>query len=90
MSIQKNSKMLLLCDCLSSDLTNYTYVCNPKGMKRRELEKQLKNQGWSFVRHGGRHDIWARGEDEIPVPRHAEINELTAKGILKQAKEKKA
>jgi len=55
-------------------------------MKRRDLEKKLKAMGWQFLRHGGRHDVWTNGEREIPIPRHVEINEYTAQGIIKQAK----
>ncbi len=55
-------------------------------MKRRELEKKLLKLGWKLIRHGSKHDIWANGEYEIVVPRHVEINEYTAKGILKEAK----
>jgi hypothetical protein len=29
--------------------------------------------------------VWGRGEREIVVPRHAEINEYTAKAILRDA-----
>ena len=54
-------------------------------MKRRELEKKLKELGWRLSRHGGKHDIWTNGNMEITVPRHAEINEYTARGILRQA-----
>jgi predicted RNA binding protein YcfA (HicA-like mRNA interferase family) len=55
-------------------------------MKRRELEKKLLKLGWKLVRHGSKHDIWTNGEYEVVVPRHVEINEYTAKGILKEAK----
>ncbi|MDX1996311.1 MAG: type II toxin-antitoxin system HicA family toxin [Thermoanaerobaculia bacterium] len=55
-------------------------------MKRRELERALRDLGWHLARNGARHDIWARGEHEIPVPRHTEINEYTAKAILRQAR----
>ena len=55
-------------------------------MKRRDLERKLNEIGWQFVRHGGRHDIWSDGEREVAVPRHDEINEYTAKAILKEAK----
>ncbi len=55
-------------------------------MKRRELERKLEALGWRLARHGGRHDIWARGEIEIAVPRHREINEYTAKAILREAR----
>jgi len=54
-------------------------------VKRRELESKLSDLGWRFLRHGGSHDIWARGEETIPVPRHAEINENLARSILKRA-----
>ena len=55
-------------------------------MKRKELEKKLLKLGWKLARHGRKHDIWTNGDYEIPVPRHVEINEYTAKGILKEAK----
>jgi predicted RNA binding protein YcfA (HicA-like mRNA interferase family) len=55
-------------------------------VKRRELEKQLRMLGWRIVRHGRRHDIWACGDHEIAVPRHPEINEYTARAILRSAK----
>lgn len=46
----------------------------------------MQRLGWKLDRHGRRHDIWTNGEDEIAVPRHNEINEYTAKAILKEAK----
>ena len=58
----------------------------PWVMKRRELEKQLKRMNWRLARHGGKHDIWTNGEREIPVPRHNEINEYTARAIINEAK----
>ena len=54
-------------------------------MKRRELEQRLEQLGWCLVRHGSRHDIWRRGERELALPRHREINEYTAKAILREA-----
>jgi len=54
-------------------------------MKRKELEQKLKKLGWTLNRHGRRHDIWTNDEYEITVPRHNEINEYTAKAILKMA-----
>jgi mRNA interferase HicA len=50
------------------------------------LERALRELGWSLVRHGGRHDVWAKGERELVVPRHVEINEYTARAILKEAR----
>ena len=58
-------------------------------MKRKKLEKMLRGYDWSFDRHGGKHDIWTNGEISEAVPRHPEINEYTAKKILKRAKENK-
>lgn len=55
-------------------------------MKKRDLEKQLKELGWSFLREGGSHEQWTNGELTLSVPRHTEINEFTAKGIIKKAK----
>jgi mRNA interferase HicA len=57
-------------------------------MKRKDLERELRTLRWHIVRHGGRHDIWVLGVREIAIPRHNEINEYTAKAILKSAKEK--
>lgn len=54
-------------------------------MRRRELESKLSDLGWRFLGHGGGHDIWARGEETIPVPRHTEINENLARSILRRA-----
>jgi len=54
-------------------------------VKRKELEKKLRRAGWELSRRGGRHDIWTNGESEIAVPRHNEINEYTAKSIIKEA-----
>ena len=55
-------------------------------MKRRELEGRLQALGWSLVRRGRRHDVWAYGEKEVAVPRHVEINEYTARAILRTTK----
>lgn len=53
-------------------------------MKRRELENKLKSIGFSFLCHGGNHGIWVRGNEKEEIPRHAEINEILAKKILKR------
>jgi mRNA interferase HicA len=56
-------------------------------MKRRDLESRVRRLGWSLERSGGRHDIWTKpGRPHVLViPRHAEINEHIARGILKEA-----
>lgn len=52
-------------------------------MKRRDLERELRQAGWWLSWHGGKHDIWTNGEEQEAVPRHNEINEYTAKKIIK-------
>lgn len=62
-------------------------MCIIKGevyLKQRDLIKKLESIGFEFVRHGGNHDIYKRGEDEEKIPRHREINEKLAKAILKK------
>jgi mRNA interferase HicA len=54
-------------------------------VKRRDLEKRLCDLGWNLARHGGRHDVWVRGDRELAVPRHVEINDYTARAILREA-----
>ena len=56
-------------------------------VKKRDLTNKLKSLGYSFEREGGRHEIWSNGKHRIPIPRHVEINEITAKTILKEAKD---
>ena len=53
-------------------------------MKRKDLIKKLKENGWYFKRQGGEHEIYTDGIASVSVPRHKEISELTAKEILKQ------
>jgi mRNA interferase HicA len=54
-------------------------------VKRRDLERRLASLGWTFLRHGGSHDVWSRGTRTIAVPRHSEVNEHTARDILRDA-----
>lgn len=55
-------------------------------MKKKDLIKIIISHGGSFVRHGSDHDIYqnAEGTKKTQVPRHNEINEITAKKIIKQ------
>ena len=53
-------------------------------MKQRDLIKKLVDAGFRFKEHGGNHDTYIRGKDIEQVPRHTEINEITAKKILKK------
>jgi len=55
-------------------------------VKKKELEKILKSLGWWQARQGGEHEIWTNGEHMVAVPRHREIGEFTAKGIIKKVR----
>ena len=53
-------------------------------MKRRDLIAKLEAAGYLLNRHGDEHDIYAnKNRQAVQVPRHKEINEITAKKILK-------
>lgn len=54
-------------------------------MKRKDLIKKLENNGWWKAREGDNHTIYTNGKRSEPIPRHKEINEITAKAILKRA-----
>lgn len=60
-------------------------------MRRADLIKRLREVATSkdeellLVREGARHTIYRVGDRQVSVPRHREINDLTAQGILKAA-----
>jgi len=53
-------------------------------MKRRDLIKLLEKNGWRLIRSSGGHDIYAKGDECEPIPRHSEIKENLARGIIKR------
>ena len=54
-------------------------------MKQRDLVKRLEAAGYRLVRKGD-HKIFVKpGGQPVQVPDHKEINEYTAKAILKAA-----
>lgn len=53
-------------------------------MKQKDLLKVLKKLGFSFVRHGGNHDVYSNGNQIEMIPRHKEIDEDLAKTIIKR------
>ncbi|MBR1635371.1 MAG: type II toxin-antitoxin system HicA family toxin [Lachnospiraceae bacterium] len=55
-------------------------------MKKRDLVKKLKKAGFVLEEHGARHDKYRRGNDYETIPRHNEINENTARDIIKRWK----
>ena len=55
-------------------------------MKREKLLEKTREYGAIFIRHGRKHDIYEnpRTHEYTQIPRHPEINEYTAKDILKK------
>ena len=55
-------------------------------MKRRDLVKKLVASGYRENRNDGGHAIYEKeGSRPVQVPNHREINENTARAILKAA-----
>jgi len=57
-------------------------------VKRKEVIRRITELGAVFEREGAAHTIYRnlRTDQLIPVPRHAEINEITAKKIIRDAR----
>jgi mRNA interferase HicA len=53
-------------------------------MKRKDLIKKFEKNGWKFLREGANHTIYIKGKNQEMIPRHKEINELLAKGLIKK------
>ncbi len=55
-------------------------------MKRRELIKVLEAAGYKEARNDGGHAIYVKqGDRPVQIPNHRELNENTARAILKAA-----
>ena len=54
-------------------------------MKRRDLLKKLREAGFKCIRKEGHDTYFKEGVGVVEVPHHNEINERTAKSILKAA-----
>jgi predicted RNA binding protein YcfA (HicA-like mRNA interferase family) len=54
-------------------------------VKHKDLARKLEELGWWQVPNKGPHEKWTNGADNKAVPRHKEINEFTALGIIKFA-----
>ena len=58
-------------------------------MKKRDLEKKIRKAAkaadlsWELLREDGDHEIWALDGTQVSIPRHTELNEFTAQGILR-------
>lgn len=66
--------------------TIIVYYKEGRSMRRRELINKLLEAGFVFDRHGGKHDVYKRGDEEEMIPRHREINEKLAKSIIRKWK----
>ena len=55
-------------------------------MKREILLKKVNETGAILVRNGKKHDIYEnpRTHEYTQIPRHSDINEYTARDILKK------
>ena len=53
-------------------------------MKRRDLLKLLKRNGWWLKREGGNHDIYTNGIDNEPISRQRKIKEAVAQAIIRR------
>ncbi len=55
-------------------------------MKRRDLVRELVEQGCYLRRHGKRHDIYINPKNgkKAPIPRHPEIKESLCELIKRQ------
>lgn len=53
-------------------------------MKQRELLKLFRRSGWYLLRHGAGHDIYTNGKNQVPIPRHPDINEVLARELIKK------
>jgi mRNA interferase HicA len=63
------------------------FLRQQRGLSGRTLEQVARNLGWVLLREGGHHSVFTDGVRTTSVPRHKEINDNTAKAILKAAKE---
>lgn len=53
-------------------------------MKRRDLERHLRDRDCQAIREGANHTIWGRGERLAPMPRHRELSPGVVRTICKQ------
>jgi hypothetical protein len=62
-------------------------------MKRRDLLRKISKAAkaadviWVLVDEGSEHSIYQVGSQRVSVPRHREVNEYTAEGILKDTED---
>jgi hypothetical protein len=58
-------------------------------VKRSDLTRRIRiaaraaDLRWEVVRQGSAHEVWRLGGRQIAIPRHREINEVTATAIMR-------
>ena len=62
----------------------YNIIIEVIYMKRRDLIRMLERNGWKVIREGANHTEYTNGQKCEPIPRHAEINEMLAKAIIRR------
>jgi len=57
-------------------------------LKRGDLIAELERLGYKILREGSEHTVYYKpGKRQEQVPRHTEINEETAKAILRRVRQ---
>ncbi len=51
---------------------------------RHTVVKKFKKNGWYFVRHGGKHDIWSNGKIKTQLPRHRKFSDRLFDSLIKK------
>ena len=57
-------------------------------MKRRDLIRRVgeaaraADRSWVLIREGAEHEVWGLNAKLVTIPRHREINEVTARAIF--------
>ena len=54
-------------------------------VKRRDLTRYFKKNGFYLLREGGKHSIYTNDKKVIPVKRHKQLDRITANELCKQA-----
>jgi mRNA interferase HicA len=54
-------------------------------VKRRDLVRYFEENGYSLLREGKKHSIYAKGQTAIPIKRHRTFDRITANQLCKQA-----
>lgn len=53
-------------------------------IKKRDLIKLFRKNGWSLDRQGGNHEVWKKENKSETIPRHSEVDEILAKNIIRR------